>query len=200
MAVAMIENWRNWPAAKMVLTGPQGAGKTHLAHVWADAAQARIIRAADLNEAQVPDLARGNIAVEDVPALEGDAAAQTALFHLHNLVLAEGHSMLLTGAGNPAHWGLELPDLVSRLRGALEATIDAPDDALLAAVLVKLMADRQLMPPADVIPYLLTRMERSFAEASRIVATLDRESLARKRPVTRALAATVLDIARHTAR
>lgn len=193
MAVAMIENWRNWTGAKMVLSGPTGAGKTHLTHVWAEAAQARIIAARDLRAADVPALARSCIAVEDVPQIAANPEAQTALFHLHNMVLAEGHSLLLTGSGAVAHWGLGLPDLKSRLQGALEVSIETPDDALLAAVLVKLLADRQLMPPPDVIPYLLKRMDRSFGEASRIVAALDRESLARKRPVTRALAAQVLD-------
>jgi len=193
MAVAMIENWRNWSGAKMVLTGPKGAGKTHLTHVWADAAEAQIISATSLQKDAVPTLAQTSIAVEDVAHIKDDPAAQTALFHLHNLVLAEGHSLLLTGEGTVAHWGLTLPDLVSRMQGALEVSIDAPDDALLAAVLVKLFADRQLVPPADVIAYLLKRMDRSFDAANRIVAELDRESLARKRPVTRALAAVVLD-------
>jgi len=193
IAVAMIENWQNWPGSKMVLTGPEGAGKTHLTHVWADAAQAQIISASALVAADVPALARGCVAVEDVPEIAGNADAQTALFHLHNLALAEGHSLLMTGPGAVAHWGITLPDLESRLRGTLEAAIDAPDDALLSALLVKLLADRQLMPPADMIPYLLLRMDRSFAAANRIVESLDRESLARKRPVTRALAALVLD-------
>lgn len=193
MAVAMIENWQNWPGSKMVLTGPEGAGKTHLTHVWADAAQAQIISARALVAADVPALARGCVAVEDVPEIAGNVDAQTALFHLHNLALAEGHSLLMTGPGAVAHWGITLPDLESRLRGTLEAAIDAPDDALLSALLVKLLADRQLMPPADMIPYLLLRMDRSFAAANRIVESLDRESLARKRPVTRALAALVLD-------
>lgn len=193
MAVAMIENWRNWSGAKMVLSGPSGAGKTHLTHVWADAAQARIVSARGLRKDDVPALAQSSVAVEDVPLISGDADAQTALFHLHNMVLAEGHTLLLTGAGTVAHWGLALPDLVSRLQGAMETTIDAPDDALLAAVLVKLLADRQLMPPTDVIPYLLKRMDRSFAAANRIVAALDHESLVLKRPITRALAGQVLD-------
>lgn len=193
MAVAMIENWRNWSGAKLVLSGPVGAGKTHLTHVWADAASAQIITAADLHRDDVPRLAQSSIAVEDIPQITGNAKAQTALFHLHNMVLAEGHTLLLTGTGAVAHWGLQLPDLTSRLQGALEATIDTPDDALLSAVLVKLLADRQLMPPADVIPYLLNRMDRSFAAANRIVAALDHQSLVLKRPITRALAGQVLD-------
>lgn len=193
MAVAMIENWRNWSGSKMVLTGPEGAGKTHLTHVWADAAQATIVTASELTPQEVPSLAQSNVAVEDVNRTAAKPDAQTALFHLHNLVLAEGHSLLLTGTGAVAHWGITLPDLKSRMQGALEASIDAPDDALLSALLVKLLADRQLMPPPDVIPYLLKRMDRSFAAANHIVAQLDRESLARKRPITRALAALVLD-------
>lgn len=200
MAVAMIENWRNWAGGKMVLTGPEGAGKTHLTHVWADTAQARLIHATDLRDDDVPKLAQSSIAVEDVPQISGNSEAQTALFHLHNMVLAEGHSLLLTGVGAVAHWGLSLPDLVSRLQGALEVSIDAPDDALLSAVLVKLLADRQLVPPSDLIPYLLNRMDRSFIAANRFVAALDRESLARKRPITRALAAQVLDKAETDAR
>lgn len=193
MAVAMIENWRNWHGAKLVLSGPEGAGKTHLVHVWADAAQAQIIAATNVHTADVPDLAQGSVAVEDVDRIADDTDAQTALFHLHNMVLAEGHSLLLTGTGPVAHWGLTLPDLASRMRGTLEAGIDAPDDALLSAVLAKLLADRQLVPRTDVIPYLLNRMDRSFAAARRIVAALDAESLARKRPITRALAGDVLD-------
>jgi chromosomal replication initiation ATPase DnaA len=193
MAVAMIENWRNWSGAKMVLTGPEGAGKTHLTHVWAEAAGARIIVARGLREGDVPTLAQSCVAVEDVPQIAEDPAAQTALFHLHNMVLAEGHTLLLTGTGSVAHWGLTLPDLVSRLQGALEAGIEPPDDALLSAVLVKLLADRQLVPPPDLIPYLLNRMDRSFSAANRFVSALDRESIARKRPITRALAAQVLD-------
>lgn len=184
----------------MVLTGPEGAGKTHLTHVWADNAQARLIHATDLRDGDVPKLAQSSIAVEDVPQISGNSEAQTALFHLHNMVLAEGHSLLLTGVGAVAHWGLSLPDLVSRLQGALEVSIDAPDDALLSAVLVKLLADRQLVPPSDLIPYLLNRMDRSFIAANRFVAALDRESLARKRPITRALAAQVLDKAETDAR
>lgn len=193
MAVAMIENWRNWSGAKLVLSGPAGAGKTHLTHVWAQAADARIIAAHALREEDVPNLATTCVAVEDIHNIADNPAAQTALFHLHNMVLAEGHSLLLTGTGAVAHWGLSLPDLASRLQGALEASIDAPDDALLSAVLVKLLADRQLMPPPDVIPYLLKRMDRSFGAARDVVAALDRASLAAKRPITRALAATVLD-------
>ena len=182
IAVAMIEAWRDWAGRKFVLTGPSGAGKTHLTHVWATESGARIVAATDLAQADIPALAHGCVAVEDVPDIAQDAAAQTALFHLHNLVLAEGHSLLLTGAAPMPHWNLTLPDLASRVAAAQAAAMDPPDDALLSAVLAKLFADRQLTPPADVIPYLTRRMDRSFAAARDLVAALDAASLARTSP------------------
>jgi chromosomal replication initiation ATPase DnaA len=193
VAMAMIEGWRDWAGSKLVLTGPRGAGKTHLVHVWAEMADAQIIAATDLAAADIPALAQSCIAVEDVPEIAHDPAAQTALFHLHNLVLAEGHAILFTGTGPVPHWGLTLPDLVSRLQGTMSAAVEAPDDTLLSVLLVKLLADRQLTPKPNLVPYLLTRMNRSFADAIDLVNRLDAASLAQKKPLTRSLAAGVLD-------
>lgn len=190
VAVAMIESG---PADKLVLTGPEGAGKTHLAHVWANRSGAQIIAATDLARADIPLLAQGCVAIEDVPAIATAPDAQTALFHLHNLVLAEGHALLLTGRGAVRDWGIGLPDLASRIAAAHAAALELPDDTLLAAVLAKLFADRQITPKTDLIPYLIRRIDRSFAAASDLVERLDAASLAQKRPISRTLAATLLD-------
>lgn len=193
VAVAMIDSWQGWPGGKLVLSGPDGAGKTHLTHVWAAEAAAQIISATALTGADITQLATRPIAVEDVPAIQHDLPAQTALFHLHNMLQAAELPLLLTGNTAPARWAMSLPDLQSRIDAAGHARLDPPDDSLLAAVLAKLFNDRQVTPRADVIPFLTTRMERSFDAARRIVTDLDRASLARKKPVTRALAAELLD-------
>jgi chromosomal replication initiation ATPase DnaA len=193
MAVALIEGWRDWPGRKLVLEGPKGAGKTHLAHVWAQAAGARIVEARALAGADIPDLASGPVAVEDVPLIAGDTAAENALFHLHNLTLAEGHSLLLTADRPAAHWGLTLPDLASRMQGTQATRLEAPDDRLLTALLAKLFADRQLIPTPDTIPYLVTRMDRSFDSTRQLVAALDAAALAQGRPINRKLAADVME-------
>ena len=193
MAVALIDNWQEWPSRKLMLTGPMGAGKTHLAHVWAGPADATIIRAADLSDTDIPALSRRNIAVEDADAIAG-TSAQESLFHLHNLVLAERNSLLLTAKSPPARWGVTLPDLQSRMQGTTSVALEPPDDALLAAVLAKLFTDRQLSPAPDVIPYLVRNIERSFDSAARIVKQLDQASMARRRPLTRRLAVDVLQI------
>ena len=195
MAVALLEGWQGWPGRKLLLIGPAGAGKTHLAHVWAAQSRARILPAASLEQADIPALAQGHVVVEDIDQIASQQGAEQALFHLHNLVIAEGHSRLLTSACAPQHLGLSLPDLQSRVQGCQSASLGAPDDRLLGAVLMKLFADRQLVPTPDTLPYLVRWMTRSFDSARQIVAEMDAQALAQGRPLNRALAREVL--ARH---
>jgi chromosomal replication initiation ATPase DnaA len=192
-AVAMIEDWQGWPSRKLVLVGPPGAGKTHLTHVWATLSGATIIAATDLAEADIAGLATGPVAVEDADDIARDQAGEEALFHLHNLTLAEGHSLLLTARRAPNFWPLALPDLASRMQATTLAHLRAPDDTLLAALLMKLFADRQLSPSPEILPYLARRMDRSFDAARSVVAALDETALSEGRPITRAMAAKVLD-------
>lgn len=194
LALSAVEGWRDWPRGKMLLVGPAGAGKTHLAHIWATDAGATLLVAADLAAADLPALINvGPVGVEDAEAVAGDQAAEEALFHLHNMAAERGHALLLTAASPPRDWGLRLPDLASRLQAAPLTRLDGPDDALLSAVLIKLFADRQITVPPALIPYLISRMDRSIYAARDLVARLDAQALARGRAITRQLAAEVLD-------
>ena len=195
-AVAWLDRWPDWPASALVIYGPAGCGKSHLVAVWRARSEARTLGADQLDSETVAPLieARGHLALDDAETLlaVGNGEAETALFHLYNAAAARGDTMLLTAHTPPARWPLALPDLASRL-GALPAiAVAQPDDALMAAVLAKLFADRQLAVDRRVIDYLATHMERSFATARQLVGVLDREALARRRPVTRPLAAELL--------
>lgn len=189
-AYGLIERWPAWPEAWLRLTGAEGAGKTHLAAIWARAAHAWTLSASELTEAKVPHLVSGGaLVIEDCDAGPID---EPALFHLMNAIKARGGSLLLTARRPPDLWGLAVPDLLSRLRLAPSATIDPPDDALLRAVLVKLFIDRQLVVDTAVIDALALRMERSFAAARQVVDRLDKLALERGRRVTRPLVQEVL--------
>lgn len=185
-ALAAIDGWRNWPAGKLVLVGPAGSGKSHLAHIWASASGAAILPATRIVAADNGALAAcGAVVIEDMGTLPRDAATERALLHLHNHLLAEGGRLLLTALEAPARWPIALPDLASRMQATGVATLDPPDDALLSAVLVKLFADRQVSVPPSVIDYLLPRMERSLAAAGDLVAALDTHALAEGHAITR---------------
>jgi chromosomal replication initiation ATPase DnaA len=190
-ALDLVESWPGWPARTVAIVGPEGSGKSHLAAIWAAAAGARRLASHALDESVVPAaLATGALALE-CGAIDADLD-ERALFHLLNLVQEQRALLLLTARAAPAAWPIGLPDLASRLRAVPVVTLAPPDDAMLRAVLVKLFADRQMAVDEALISYLMVRIERSFAAARAVVATLDREALRRQRPVTRALAGEIL--------
>jgi len=185
-ALDLIDRWPDWPASAIALVGPEGAGKTHLATIWAAASGARVISARALGEAKLPSaLATGALVVEDGAATEDDRA----LFHLINLAREEKASLLFTARTPPSTWPVAIPDVVSRLRALPVMTLQAPDDAMLRAVIVKLANDRQLALDESIVRYLSTHIERSFAAARGAVIALDNEALRQGRSPTRSLAA-----------
>jgi chromosomal replication initiation ATPase DnaA len=195
LALTTVEDWANWPAGKLVLVGPKGAGKTHLVHVWAAKTGALVLDGPMLAPVDIAQIVEQNrhIAVENADQIGGDSECESQLFHLHNLLLAEGGRLLVTAKSMPAQWGLTLPDLLSRMQASNVTTLNPPDDALLAAVMVKLFSDRQIAVLPNVIAYLVSRMERSFDGAQHLVAALDSAAFSQGRPITQRFAATVLD-------
>jgi chromosomal replication initiation ATPase DnaA len=174
----------------MLLAGPEGCGKSHLASIWAEQAGARVIVAQSLTEALVPEaLTTGALVIEDLAA---NAFDERALFHLMNMAREDDAFVLMTARTPPTGFATGLPDLNSRLRAVPVVGVAPADDQLFKALIVKLCADRQMSVDEAVVGYLATRIERSVVAAQRIVAQLDAESLRLRRPVTRALAAEIL--------
>ncbi len=185
-AVAWIDRWPDWPAPAFVLYGPAASGKTHLAAVWKDHTDAAFIDMSDLVSQSANDLAAmaEHLVLDHIDPWFEDREAETTLFHLYNLMREENRTLLLTTRIAPSHASFALPDLASRLRAAPAAAIQPPDDALLAAVLVKLFTDRQLQINHDVLDYILPRMERSFTAARDLVAAVDHLAMAEKRAIS----------------
>jgi chromosomal replication initiation ATPase DnaA len=188
LALQTVDLWQHWPGRKQLIVGPEGAGKTHLVRIWSALSDAVILPAETLGTTDIASLSGRAVAVENADRI---GTAETQLFHLHNLVTTAG-ALLMTARTPPRDWGLTLPDLISRMQATPIAMLDGPDDALLSAVLVKLFADRQVAVPANLIPYLVSRMPRSIGAARGLVAALDAHALAAGRPITRALASEIL--------
>jgi chromosomal replication initiation ATPase DnaA len=188
--LALIERWPDWPNRIMLLVGPEGSGKSHLAAIWAEEAGARSISAHALTLSAVPGaLATGALVVEDLKPGDFD---ERAMFHLMNLAREDEAYVLMTARLPPSAFEVELRDLRSRLRAVPTVPLLPPDDLLFRSLIVKFCADRQLSIDETVVSYLASRIERSYAAARRTVDLLDTEALRLGRPVTRALAAELL--------
>ena len=189
-ALALIDAWPEWPSRTMLLAGPEGSGKSHLAAIWAEQSGARATSAQTLAAANVPaELATGALVVEDLREASFD---ERALFHLLNLAREDGAYILITARLPPSALAIELRDLRSRLRALPVVPLLPPDDQLFRALIVKFCADRQLAVDEQVVSYLATRLERSYAAARQAIELLDSEGLRQGRPVTRALASELL--------
>ena len=187
-AVAMIDSWPDWPSPWVILAGPVGSGKSHLANIWRETAGAvDIMPEKGSNAAEAA--AHGPVVFEDADRRPFD---ETELFHVMNAVREHKTSLLMTSRTWPSSWPVQLADLRSRLKAATVVEIGEPDQELLVQVLVKLFADRQLFVDDRLVVYIAERMERSLDAARRIVERLDRLALSRGVKISRALAAEVL--------
>lgn len=184
-AVAMIDRFPDWRTPVLVVIGPAGSGKTHLAHVFAERSGAAILDARALDDAAVPTLLdRGAAVIEDVAT----PLDERALFLLVDSAQRQRIPLVLTSRSAIGDWPVARPDIVSRLKLATVVLVSLPDDALISGLFVKLFADRQLTVSPDVIRYLVTRIERSFTAVRELVDRLDQRSLALRRPITTSLA------------
>ena len=190
-AVALIDRWPDWPAPVVVLAGPAGSGKSHMGAVWRERSGASALLAAQLGEDALAAVAKGPVLIDDADAGPLD---EEGLFHLINAVRGAGSHLLMTARRFPVSWQVALPDLESRLKAAALVEIGEPDDALLAAIIAKLFADRQVEVEPHVIDYVVRRIERSLATAISVVDRLDRLALERKSRISRALAAEVIGL------
>lgn len=165
MAVAWIDKYPDWPSPFLIIYGPQSSGKTHLKNVW--------------------DTKSGGYSVDNVDdVIIGDRDAEETLFHKFNAMKEEGVYGLLTASSPPSEWNFIIPDLASRMKAQASVSIDLPDDILLKALIIKLLADKQLNVSPDVIEYILPRIERSFNAVKTLIDRADQVSLSRKKTIT----------------
>jgi chromosomal replication initiation ATPase DnaA len=176
-----------WPKPVGVLIGELGSGKSHLAHLFAEHSEA-----VHWFDGALPDSLDGQRAVIIDSLERWTGQSEDILFHTLEAARAAQLPVLVTSREAPENLRLERPDTVSRLRAGSRATIGQADDTLFLAIAIKLFTDRQLMVDPAIADYLLQRMERSYANLSKLIALIDERSLAAGRSITKPLARDVL--------
>jgi DnaA family protein len=124
------------------------------------------------------------LAIDDVDAIAGDRGAEHALFDLYNRCKVENSTMLFAAAQAPAHCGIGLPDLVSRLASCAQGPLKPLGDEQRREVVRARAHARGVVLEDDALEWLFTYTPRDLASLVRLVERIDRASLAAKRRVT----------------
>lgn len=176
-------NPMQWDNHCLIIQGPKASGKTHLTHLFKDITGAISIQSHNLGQPHWQHY-RAFIVDNADRYIGKDIRQEESLFHLYNAARANHDRVLLTMTQYPGYLNFLLPDLKSRMLASPQIEIDMPDENLLQTLYAKLFADRQLPVKPDVIQYIMTRTERSFAAAHTLVQQLDQWALGSGKPIT----------------
>ena len=166
-AVATLDRWREWPVRAALLTGPRKSGRSLLARIWAAKS--------------------GGALIDDA-----DRQPEAELFHAWNRAQADSRPLLLVAEAPPPIWAVKLPDLRSRLLAGPVAAIGPPDDALMRALFERQFLRRGVDARADLIDWLVARVERSHLALARTVDALDQAAMETRRRLSIPLARATL--------
>ena len=166
-AVDGVDRPGSWPVRAAILTGPRKSGRSLLGRIFAAKTGGTLIDDAELHR-------------------EAD------IFHRWNEAQEARRPLLIVALSPPPLWKVKLPDLASRLTATPIFTLGAPDDVLTAMLLEKLLGQRGVQTPPNVVKYINARIERSYIALMRVVDALDSAALSQHRAVTVKLARVVL--------
>ena len=152
-------HWTVWPVMATLLTGPRKSGRSLLGRIFVRKTGGRLFDNAESHD-------------------------EEALFHAWNDAQGRRKPMLLIADSPPPAWQVRLPDLKSRLSATPQIRIEQPDDGLLGGLIAKLLADRGVLVPPDLVDYLVPRIERSYVAVQRAVDLLDRATLSHRRRIS----------------
>ncbi len=190
-AARLLTEWRSWPNGALALTGPKGAGKTHLALAWALEAGARQVSptAAPDDAAAIFHEAEGRLFIDDLSG----ARDEGMLWRVLDLARTQGGAVLLVSAHAPGLWHVAIPDLRSRLNALAVARLGEPDEALMEVVLRRICREQFIQLSDDAARYLARRLPRTFAAAHQMAAALDADLTRGARPISRRAAEKALE-------
>ncbi len=175
-AVAWIDKYPNWSESALLICGPTGCGKSHLASIFSQTQ----LSAKTLSLQRSLSETAQKIVVEDIDFL----MSEEALFCLYNKIIERKGALLMTARTLPF---FKLKDLRSRLNAVPKVFISLPDEELLGAVFMKILYEKQVNVNPNVAEYAVTHLPRSFEAIGQLAEIIDVLSLSQRQKITTSL-------------
>lgn len=181
-AAEMILAWPRWAALSLILVGPAGSGKRHLAHLWAAQSGAQFLKLEDLNDTFLAHFQKGAYVLPLAPSRR--VLEEQRLFHFYNAAKETGSAVLYISPAPPEDLGYTLPDLRSRLKSLPLVSLPQADDALLEAIVTQEFGRLHIKISAEITRYITAHTERAPAAIRTLVSTINTRALAQGRKIT----------------
>lgn len=118
------------------------------------------------------------VALDDIDSVAGEKAWEQALFNLINFTRERAGKVIFSASHAPTLGEWALPDLVSRLSWGPVIKLEPLSDIDVREALMMAVDEKGLQMPEETADYLLKRHSRDVNSLLKVVALLDRESLA----------------------
>ena len=179
-AFNLVDKWPNWEKKIINVCGEKFSGKTHLANIFKSKSKALLVTENEINE----ELFK-KIKLYESIIIDGfsNNIAENLIYSIFNLIDQDSKYLLINSEIPISEIKFNLPDLVSRSKNLLVAKIDAPDDELIFAIILKNFSDRQIKLEKKIIEFIINRIDRTYSKISEFIYKVDELSLKKKKPI-----------------
>ena len=179
-AFNLIDKWPKWEKKILNISGETFSGKTHLANIFKSKSSALFLSEEEIKNDVLKEIKLYESVIVDNFSNEID---ENLTYSLFNLVDQDSKYLLINSEIPLNEINFKLPDLVSRSKNLLHATINSPDDELIFAIILKNFSDRQINLEKKIIEFIINRIERSYRKISEFIYKIDEISLKKKKPI-----------------
>ena len=179
-AFKLIDSWPKWEKNIINIFGESGCGKSHLAKIFEEKQNAKIIY-----EYEIDDEIFKNLKLYEKIVLDNfeNSIKENLFYSLFNFVDQSNKYLIINSKKSLINFNFYMNDLSSRVKNCLTAEITNPDDDLVFALILKNFSDKQIKIDKKLIDYIVKRIERSYRKISEFIYKLDELSLKRKVPI-----------------
>ena len=169
----------NFPV--LILYGPPGSGKTHLAYIFQEITNAKFIK--KFNNININEAKSGKSFIfDDFDKIK--ILNENLFIHFFNEILLNLGSLLIITSKPPNEINFKLSDLKSRIRSCISTKIELPDDEFLFSILVKELSEKKIFLNDNLCLYIIKRIKRNYKTVCLFAETLDIMSLEQKKKIT----------------
>ena len=176
----LINRWPKWEKNFLNISGEKFSGKTHLTNIFLKKFDGIRIESNLLNDENLRTIKPyQNIVLEDLNL----HINERLIYSLFNIIDQDNKFLIITSLEPIAEINFQLEDLKSRTKNCLLAKIENPDDEVMFALILKNLADRQIILDKKLIDFIIKRVERSYGKIFEFIYKIDMISLRKKKSI-----------------